>query len=90
MPFLNKMKKIILLSISVVLTILLFNRCTSNSSAAAEKISFYEVPMVCGADTTIGCGSRIKPLFIESAKEKDIKESWVNLEGTVIAYVWTD
>jgi len=85
------MKKIILLSVSIVLTTFLFNRCNSvDSKAATAKISFYDVPLVCGADTTIGCGSRIKPLFIESAKQKDIKESWTNREGTVIAFVWTD
>jgi copper chaperone CopZ len=48
------------------------------------------VPLGCNAVPELGCGSRIKPLFIESAKQKDIKESWVNHEGTVIAFIWAD
>ena len=85
------MKKIILAVLCLTLTVFLFNRCNSvDSKAATGKISFYDVPLVCGADSTIGCGSRIKPLFIESAKQKEIKESWTNREGTVIAFVWTD
>ena len=43
---------------------------------------------MCGADSTIGCGSRIKPLFIETGKQEEIKESWTNSQGTVIAIVW--
>jgi hypothetical protein len=58
------------------------------STETAEHITFYEVPLVCGADTSIGCGSRIKPFFIDTEKEKDIKESWTNKKGTVIAIVW--
>ena len=55
-----------------------------------KTISFYKVPLVCGADKEIGCGSRIKPLFIETEKVKEVKESWVNRQGTVIAIVWQD
>ncbi len=84
------MKKIIFAA-SIVFAAFLFNRCNSiDSNAATTTISFYDVPLVCGADPTIGCGSRIKPLFIESAKQKAIKESWTNREGTVIAFVWAD
>ena len=59
-----------------------------NNNISEENISFYQVPLVCGADSSIGCGSRIKPLFIETSKEKTIKESWINRRGTVIAIVW--
>ncbi len=55
-----------------------------------EIISFYEVPLVCGAAPDIGCGSRLKPLFIDTKKEGLIKESWSNREGTVIAIVWNE
>ena len=85
------MKKNILGITCLTFTILLFNRCNSfDSKASTGNISFYDVPLVCGADSTIGCGSRIKPLFIESAKQKEIKESWVNRKGTVIAFVWAN
>lgn len=63
----------------------LFASCDTKKT---EPISFYKVPLACGAAPQIGCGSRIKPLFIATGKEKEIKESWTNREGTVIAIVW--
>ena len=89
------MKKIILVPITIgicfILSTFLFNHCNpSDNKVSTTNISFYEVPLVCGADSTIGCGSRIKPLFIESAKHIEIKESWTNREGTVIGFVWAN
>jgi hypothetical protein len=86
-----KIKKLLFVVVGISLTTFIFNSCNIfDSKKATGNISFYQVPLVCGADETIGCGSRIKPLFIESAKQKEIKESWTNREGTVIAFVWTD
>ena len=72
-------------AVAILSAIVLF-RC----SAPVEKeiISFYAVPLVCGADSNIGCGSRIKPLFVQTAAEKKIAGSWTNRQGTVIAIVW--
>ena len=70
-------------------TVLFFNQCTTGSNASDEIVSFYDVPLICGAAPEIGCGSRIKPLFIDAEKETSIKESWTNREGTVIAVVWS-
>lgn len=85
------MKKIILLTVGFMLTALIFGPCYSFAGKVlTENISFYTVSLVCGADSTIGCGSRIKPLFIEAQKERQIKESWVNRQGTVIAFIWAD
>lgn len=68
---------------------LLFLFITScNSGNKTDNISFYEVPLVCGADKSIGCGSRIKPLFMDAEKVPEIKESWTNKQGTIIAVVW--
>ncbi|MGH8004320.1 MAG: hypothetical protein ACRECJ_06325, partial [Limisphaerales bacterium] len=53
-----------------------------------ERISFYEVPLVCGAAPDIGCGSRAKPALLEMEKNPAIKEAWLNREGTVYAVVW--
>lgn len=80
------MKKFLIATV----TILFFTAgCNNNPPPQnGEAISFYRVPLICGADESIGCGSRIKPLFIETGKEKDIKESWTNRRGTVIAIVW--
>lgn len=54
----------------------------------SEKISFYEVPLVCGAAPDIGCGSRAKPVLLEMEKNPAIKEAWLNRAGTVYAIVW--
>lgn len=62
--------------------------CENLGKRTKESISFYQVPLVCGAAPEIGCGSRIKPLFIETEKVDAIKESWTNRQGTIIAIVW--
>lgn len=61
--------------------------CT-NGIKESGIITFYKVPLVCGAAPEIGCGSRLKPLFIDTEKEKQIKEAWSNRQGTAIAIVW--
>jgi hypothetical protein len=70
-----------------LLSLIGFN-CSNNKQT--DIISFYEVPLICGAAPEIGCGSRIKPLFIDTEKEMAIKESWSNRQGTVIAIIWND
>ncbi|MCH8319140.1 MAG: hypothetical protein IIA88_11720 [Bacteroidetes bacterium] len=66
-----------------------------NSSAIrgkeeVENISFYQVPLICGAAPNIGCGSRSKPLLLELMKSENIKEAWLNRNGTVVAVVWNE
>ncbi len=87
------MKKTILnflIIIAVSVATIALSGCGTKNTTTAEGniISFYEVPLVCGAAPEIGCGSRIKPLFMETEKEKQIKESWSNRPGTIIAIVW--
>jgi len=60
------------------------------SVKGSENISFYEVPLVCHADLSIGCGSRSKPALIELEKQSEIKEAWMNREGTTFAVVWSE
>jgi hypothetical protein len=74
-------------AIAFLALITTFIQC--NNPSQTEVISFYRVPLTCGAAPDLGCGSRIKPMFVDTEKEKDIKESWTNREGTVIAIVWT-
>lgn len=61
---------------------ILFTHVTS------DNISFYKVPLVCKAASHIGCGSRSKPILLDLEKSEDIKEAWLNRQGTVIAVVW--
>ena len=59
-----------------------------NNSTDLETISFYDVPLVCGAAPSIGCGSRTKPLLIDLEWQTPIKEAWLNRTGTIVAIVW--
>ena len=54
-----------------------------------EIISFYNVPLVCGAAPAIGCGSRAKPLLVDLEQGTAIKEVWLNRAGTIVAVVWS-
>jgi len=56
--------------------------------SGAETITFYDVPLVCGAAPSIGCGSRAKPLLVDLEQQSEIKEAWLNRTGTVVAIVW--
>lgn len=80
------MKSITPTRLTFLLAMLLLTVC--NTGLRAENISFYRVPLVCGAAPHIGCGSRIKPFFMDTEKESSIKESWTNRQGTVLAFVW--
>lgn len=73
--------------LSAAVTVLFFFSCNSEKE---KTISFYKVSLACGADNEIGCGSRIKPLFLAVEKESSIKESWTNRNGTVLAFVWNE
>jgi len=55
-----------------------------NKSADNEIITFYDVPLVCGAAPAIGCGSRAKPLLIDLERQSAIKEAWLNRAGTIV------
>lgn len=82
------MRKLFFTNILAVAHIAMMASCGNSNNGIAGITTFYEVPLVCGAAPEIGCGSRLKPLFIDTEKEKGIKESWSNRQGTVIAIVW--
>ncbi len=60
------------------------------SDYKSDQVSFYDVPLVCGASSSIGCGSRSKPLLMELEQNDQVKEAWLNRGGTIIAIVWED
>ena len=78
-----------LFNLLLVTTIVFVCSCL-NKNTSGIPVTYYEVPLVCGAAPEIGCGSRIKPFFLETEKENKIKESWSNRAGTVIAIIWAD
>jgi len=60
-----------------------------NKSTNDEIVTFYDVPLVCGAAPAIGCGSRAKPLLMDLEQRTAIKEAWLNRAGTIVAIVWS-
>ncbi|MBI1802831.1 MAG: hypothetical protein HY033_01160 [Ignavibacteriae bacterium] len=70
-----------------VLAMTFGSACNKHEVAGKELVSFYEVPLACGAAPDIGCGSRAKPVFLELENHENIKEAWLNRAGTVIAVV---
>jgi hypothetical protein len=86
---LNK-RNMIMRLVNCLLSVIIIYTMSCKVEGQKERISFYKVPLICGADKSIGCGSRIKPLFIDTEKEREIKESWTNKQGTIIAIVWKE
>jgi len=55
---------------------------------SAGQLSFYQTPLVCGASSDIGCGSRSKPLLLDLESEPKVKGAWLNHGGTLVAIAW--
>lgn len=61
-----------------------------NASQAPERVSFFEVPLECGAAEELGCGSASKPILKALERDARIAEAKINRPGTVLAVVWND
>lgn len=57
-------------------------------NARASEVSFFAVPLVCGAAPHLGCGTLAKPVLSQIEKEVSVREAWLNRQGTVLAIVW--
>lgn len=53
-------------------------------------LSFYDVPLVCGAAPDLGCGHRAKPVLEELEQLSSVEEAWLNRTGTIMAVVWAE
>ncbi len=58
--------------------------------SVSAPVSFYGVPLVCGAAPEIGCGSRAKPILQALERHQAVAGAWLNRSGTVIAVVWAE
>src|SRR5882672_7314968 len=61
---------------------------TNKTIISPERLTFYEVPLVCPAAPEIGCGSRSKPILLQLERENTVAEAWLNRPGTILAIVW--
>ncbi len=55
---------------------------------SAELVSFFEVPLECGAAEGLGCGSAAKPILKDLGADARVAEARINHPGTVLAVVW--
>jgi mercuric transport protein len=58
--------------------------------SAPERVSFFEVPLECGAAAGLGCGSASKPVLKGLERDPRVREARINYPGTVLAVVWKD
>jgi len=63
---------------------------TASGPGSAERVSFFEVPLECGAAEGLGCGSQSKPILRALERDPSVKEARINRAGTVLAVVWND
>jgi copper chaperone CopZ len=54
----------------------------------ADRVTFYEVGLVCPAAPKIGCGSRSKPILRSLAADPRVAGTWLNEAGTRLAIGW--
>ena len=60
----------------------------AKDSPASERLSFFEVPLECGAAEGLGCGSAAKPILSDLDKSSGIAEARINRSGTVLVVIW--
>ncbi|MEP7132191.1 MAG: heavy metal-associated domain-containing protein [Acidobacteriota bacterium] len=61
-----------------------------NAPQSPERVSFFEVPLECGAAADLGCGSASKPVLKAVEKDSRVHEAKINHAGTVLAVIWID
>lgn len=61
-----------------------------NATTVAQEVSFFDVPLVCNAAPSIGCGSRAKFIMLDLMKDSTVTGAWLNRKGTVMAVVWNE
>jgi len=62
----------------------------ADAPVSSERVSFFEVPLECGAAESLGCGSASKPVLKALERNPRVKEAKINYAGTVLAVVWND
>lgn len=61
---------------------------TQDRNVSQDRVSFFEVPLECGAAEGLGCGSAAKPILTELTGNREIADARINYPGTVLAVVW--
>lgn len=59
-----------------------------DTTPSSALVSFFEVPLTCGAAEDLGCGSAAKPILQELDRNSRIAAVRINHAGTVLAVEW--
>ncbi len=60
----------------------------NRADLSSERMSFFEVPLACGASEDLGCGSAAKPILNDLDANPRIGDARINHPGTLLAVVW--
>lgn len=55
-----------------------------------EEVSFFKVPLECGAAADLGCGSAAKPLLRQLEQDDRVVSAKINRPGTMLAVAWKE
>ncbi len=55
-----------------------------------EDVSFFKVPLECGAAVDLGCGSAAKPILRQLEQDDRVASAKINHPGTVLAVAWKE
>lgn len=55
-----------------------------------EEVSFFKVPLECGAAADLGCGSAAKPILRQLEQDDRIASAKINHPGTLLAVAWKE
>ena len=61
---------------------------TATDRVPADRLSFFEVPLECGASEGLGCGSAAKPILDALGAEPAVADARINYPGTILAVSW--
>ncbi len=65
-------------------------RAATGSGEGLERVSLFQVPLMCPAVKGLGCGGKARPFMTELEKTPLVSEAWLNHPGTVLAVVWKE
>ena len=61
-----------------------------SGSAALERVTLFQVPLMCPAVKGLGCGGKARPFMADLEKHPQVSEAWLNHPGTMLAVVWKE
>lgn len=61
---------------------------SANADGAIERVTLFQVPLMCPAVKGLGCGGKARPFMADLEKQQEVAETWLNHPGTLLGVVW--